>query len=244
MNVLILLLLSLLFLHSPPTTGSAILTPTTSPQQPNLLDYDPSAKTPGTHPRTNPHISGHNPTLHTLQKLRSGLVTIYNSVTSRLEGWYNALIFLFAVVQDERQSCANQDSPGTASSLVPTSLSSIEAIAALAHLPLEKIPTAALWLEPSVRIGARVEYDVERSVAEVLDGVRVVGVRGIEGMRGATSVLMDAWGTFIAKLKVAVMWTTMGAVLIGFGLFGRNRVFQFIVIFYVLISVYIHFRQI
>ena len=154
------------------------------------------------------------------------------------------MIFLFAVVQDERQSCANQDSPGTASSLVPTSLSSIEAVAALAHLPLEKVPTAALWLEPSVRSGARVEYDVERSVAEVLDGVMVVGVRGFEGMRGATSFLMDAWGTLIAKLKVAVMLATMGAVLIGFGLFGRHSVFQFVLIVYVLISVYILFQQI
>ncbi|KAM0802182.1 hypothetical protein BDR22DRAFT_820120 [Usnea florida] len=43
-----------------------------------------------------------------------------------LEGWYNSFIFLSAVVQDEGQSCANQDSPGTAGSLVPTGLSSIE----------------------------------------------------------------------------------------------------------------------
>ena len=73
----------------------------------------------------------------TAQAFENGLVTVYNSLSTGVETVYNTFLCHSAVVRDERRSYTAQDPYDTLVSLDPR-LSSREAMAALAQLPVHK----------------------------------------------------------------------------------------------------------
>ena len=125
-------------------------------------------------------------------------------------------------------------------------LSPVEAIATLAQLPIDEVPTLALWLEVTVRGGVRVECEIEASVAKVLDRVTGAAIRGFEGIRGAWSGVSKwatgAWDTFTATFKAMAMWVTMVVVLISFVVFWNDWRFRFVLLGLALLFVYRYFQ--